>query len=88
MDLGALLSSFKDLDVMVVGDIMLDTYVYGEVTRISPESPVPVLAMSREEQMLGGAGNVIANLRGLGVATTAVGVVGSDDKGGLVRRLI
>lgn len=88
MDLSALISSFKRASVLVVGDIMLDTYVYGEVTRISPESPVPVLAITREEKMLGGAGNVLANLRGLGVTTTAVGVAGSDEAGRIVRSLI
>lgn len=88
MDLGTLISSFKSLRVMVVGDIMLDRYIYGDVTRISPESPVPVLSATREEKMLGGAGNVIANLRGLEVETTAIGLTGSDEEAQIVRGLI
>jgi D-beta-D-heptose 7-phosphate kinase/D-beta-D-heptose 1-phosphate adenosyltransferase len=88
MDLGTVISSFKTRRVMVVGDIMLDRFVYGDVTRISPESPVPVLSAIREEKMLGGAGNVIANLRGLEVETTAIGLTGSDADGQIVRSLM
>ena len=59
--------------ILVVGDVMLDRFVQGEVARISPEAPVPVFRWSAERQMLGGAGNVIANLRTLGAATSQYG---------------
>ena len=67
--------------VLLVGDVILDTFVYGQVSRISPEGPVPVLAANREHQMLGGAGNVFANLRDLGVTTNVIGLIGADDAG-------
>lgn len=70
--------------VVVAGDIMLDIFVYGDVNRISPESPVPVLAVDREERMLGGAGNVVMNLSALGVTPVVFGIVGEDDFGAQV----
>lgn len=79
-----LLQKIDDSRVLVVGDIMLDRFVYGHVERISPESPVPVLAIKREEKMLGGAGNALANLAGLGVDATIIAVVGDDDEGAQV----
>ena len=73
--------------VLVIGDLMLDRFVYGDVTRISPESPVPVLKVTREERMPGGSGNVLSNLKGLGVQATIIAVVGKDDDGALMTRL-
>src|SRR5580658_6026079 len=58
--------------VLVVGDAMLDRYIHGQVSRISPEAPVPILAVEREVQMLGGAGNVVRNLTALGAAVAFV----------------
>ncbi len=80
----------EDMDsaaVLVVGDIMLDRFVYGVVERISPESPVPVLSISREKSMLGGAGNALANLAGLGVKAKALSVIGNDEDGIEIRKL-
>lgn len=74
--------------ILVVGDVMLDRFVQGEVARISPEAPVPVFRWSAERQMLGGAGNVIANLRTLGAATSIVCRVGRDAEGETVKRLL
>lgn len=74
--------------VLVVGDLMLDQFVYGDVHRISPESPVPVLSKTRENKMVGGAGNVIANLNGLNVRTYATCVVGDDADGAQLRGLL
>ncbi len=65
--------------VLVVGDLMLDKFVYGEVSRISPEAPIPVLAVKREDMMLGGSGNVVSNLVGLRCGVTLVSVTGVDD---------
>jgi D-beta-D-heptose 7-phosphate kinase / D-beta-D-heptose 1-phosphate adenosyltransferase len=80
------LSLFSSCHVWVIGDLMLDEYVWGEVARISPEAPVPVLAVAREEYTLGGAGNVAANLVALGARVTVAGVVGDDRHGALLRR--
>lgn len=74
--------------VLVCGDVMLDRFVWGEVGRISPEAPVPVVRVRRETDSLGGAGNVAANLRSLGVTTTVVGMVGVDAAGARVREVI
>ena len=67
--------------VMVIGDVMLDRYVYGTVERISPEAPIPILAVERELAMPGGAGNVVRNLTALGAAVAFVSVVGDDQDG-------
>ncbi|MGH6664732.1 MAG: D-glycero-beta-D-manno-heptose-7-phosphate kinase [Pseudolabrys sp.] len=75
------LVDLADQTVLVVGDLMLDEFVYGEVSRISPEAPTPVLAVKRTELMIGGAGNVARNLVALGVRCVFVGVVGDDDAG-------
>ncbi len=74
-----ILNRFKNLKILVVGDVILDRYLYGKVDRISPEAPVPVLEVEREEVRLGGAGNVAHNLSALGVDAHLFGVVGKDD---------
>ena len=79
------LESMKNAAILVVGDIMLDRFVYGAVDRISPESPVPVLSIKREERMLGGAGNTLANLAGLGTLAQIISVVGDDEEATEVR---
>jgi rfaE bifunctional protein kinase chain/domain len=65
--------------VLVVGDAMLDRYLFGEVERISPEAPVPVVRVTREEERLGGAANVALNVQALGAQATLISVVGEDD---------
>jgi D-beta-D-heptose 7-phosphate kinase / D-beta-D-heptose 1-phosphate adenosyltransferase len=67
--------------VLCVGDVMLDDFVYGDVARISPEAPAPVLAVTRSELSIGGAGNVARNIAGVGAKCIFVGVVGDDDVG-------
>ncbi|MFA7276901.1 MAG: D-glycero-beta-D-manno-heptose-7-phosphate kinase [Pseudobdellovibrionaceae bacterium] len=74
--------------IMVIGDVMLDRFVRGNVARISPESPVPVLEAHQETMMPGGAGNVILNLVGLGVRTDICAIIGDDREGDLLRGLI
>src|SRR5918998_75502 len=71
--------------VVVYGDVMLDEFVWGDVTRVSPEAPVPVVDIRRESVHLGGAANVLANLRALGARADVVGVVGDDRAGERVR---
>ena len=75
----------RDKTVVVYGDVMLDEFVWGDVTRISPEAPVPVVDIRRESFHLGGAANVLANLRALGARSALVGVVGPDRAGERVR---
>ena len=75
------LSDLARQTVLCVGDLMLDEFVYGEVSRISPEAPTPVIAVKRAELMIGGAGNVARNLVSLGTGCIFVGVVGDDDAG-------
>ena len=75
------LAGLTEQTVLCIGDLMLDEFVYGEVSRISPEAPTPVIAVKRTEVMVGGAGNVARNLVGLGTRCIFVGVVGDDDAG-------
>ncbi len=72
---------FSDCKLLVVGDLMIDEYVWGEVDRISPEAPVQVVSVIREDLTLGGAGNVVNNLRALGAQVSVAGVVGTADDG-------
>ena len=74
-DLEAAIPRLAHANVLIVGDVMLDRYIYGDVTRISVEAPVPILAIDRELQMPGGAGNVLRNLTALGAAAAFITVV-------------
>ncbi|MBF0167109.1 MAG: D-glycero-beta-D-manno-heptose-7-phosphate kinase [Alphaproteobacteria bacterium] len=78
----------KDIPVLVVGDVMLDRYVYGDASRISPEAPIPVLAIDHETAMLGGAGNVVRNLVALGAKVEFISAIGDDQAGREVRHLL
>ncbi|RMG16358.1 MAG: D-glycero-beta-D-manno-heptose 1-phosphate adenylyltransferase [Planctomycetota bacterium] len=75
------LDRFAGVPLLVLGDLMLDRYLWGGVSRISPEAPVPVLKVEREDARLGGAGSVVANLAALGAQVEAVGVLGDDAPG-------
>ena len=74
-----ILTKIKGRKILVVGDLMLDRFVHGSVDRISPEGPIPVLAVGREDVMLGGAGTVISNLHALGCIPIPFCVVGVDE---------
>jgi D-beta-D-heptose 7-phosphate kinase/D-beta-D-heptose 1-phosphate adenosyltransferase len=83
-DVAALARAVRRLahtSVMVIGDVMLDRYIYGSVERISPEAPIPILCVETERAMPGGAGNVVRNLTALGAAVAFVSVVGDDQAG-------
>ncbi|MDD3371472.1 MAG: PfkB family carbohydrate kinase, partial [Alphaproteobacteria bacterium] len=80
------IKNFAGCRVLCVGDLMLDRYVYGEVERISPEAPIPVLHVKREMATLGGAGNVVRNLAALGAHIDVIGVVGDDLAGEEIAR--
>ena len=80
-DFDKLIPAFADQTVLCIGDLMLDDFVYGEVSRISPEAPAPVIAVNRSEMVIGGAGNVARNIASLGARCIFVGLVGDDDAG-------
>ena len=79
MDFEKLFKSFSSVKIGVIGDVMLDTYWWGHVDRISPEAPVPVVALDKKEYRVGGAGNVALNLASLGAAVSILSVTGDDD---------
>lgn len=79
--LSAILDRFSGVNLLVVGDLMLDRFIWGNVERLSPEAPVPVLRVVSEKSSLGGAANVIHNIRSLGARVTACGIVGKDEAG-------
>ena len=81
-----IVGKFKNQRILVVGDLMLDKYIWGNVSRISPEAPVPVVEVKRDSQILGGAGNVANNLGSLGAFPILVGIVGGDEPGRWIRK--
>ncbi len=81
-------STFNECNVMIVGDIILDEFVYGSVERISPEAPVPVVEVEKETHLLGGAANVLSNVTSLEGQTFLYGVIGCDDAGQKVLQLL
>ena len=82
--LHAVVEQLRGRRVVVIGDVMLDEYVRGDVSRISPEAPVPVLEVRSHDWRLGGAANAAANIQALGGAATLIGVVGKDETAGIV----
>jgi D-glycero-beta-D-manno-heptose-7-phosphate kinase len=80
-----IIGSLHDRKIVVLGDVMLDEFVWGDVTRISPEAPVPVVDIRRESVHLGGAANVLTNLTALGATACVIGVVGKDIAGERLR---
>ncbi len=80
-----IIKNFADLRIVVLGDLMLDEFIWGEVRRISPEAPVPVVEVKSETWHLGGSGNVVSNLLELGAQAIPVGVVGDDESSNLLR---
>ena len=84
-DLTGILRKFKGRRICVLGDLMLDKYIWGHVARISPEAPVPVVEVRQDTSSLGGAGNVCRNLEELGADPFLVGVVGDDAEGAWIR---
>ncbi len=84
----SLFHKFNDLRVLVIGDLMVDSYLFGKVDRISPEAPVPVVSVERRESRLGGAANVARNLRALGASVTIASVLGKDEQGQVLKGLL
>lgn len=75
---------FKNIKVLVIGDLMIDEYLWGSVDRISPEAPVPVVCVEKESHALGGAGNVINNLVAMGAKVIAIGTAGTGKAGQMI----
>jgi len=82
-----LFQKFSSLKIGVIGDVMLDTYMWGDVERISPEAPVPIVAMKKKEYRIGGAGNVALNLQSLGAKAYLVSVTGDDEDAAKLQEL-
>lgn len=87
-ELVELFERMNDLHVVVVGDVMLDKYWWGDVERISPEAPVPIVALNKRESRLGGAANVALNCKALGAKVTIASVIGDDSDGVLLKKLV
>ena len=83
-----MLEKVRNVRLLVVGDVMLDRYWFGEVNRISPEAPVPVVKVERQEERLGGAANVARNAASLGAVSALLSVVGDDEAGRMLGRLL
>ena len=78
------LPDFSDLHLLVVGDVMIDRYITGNISRISPEAPVPILELGTSENRMGGAANVALNLSALGASVTLLSIIGDDEEGKLM----
>src|SRR5678816_4586741 len=87
MDFDKLFAGFSTIKVGVIGDVMLDTYLWGHVERISPEAPVPIVALDKRELRMGGAGNVALNLVSLGAQVSVISTTGVDDDGRSLKQL-
>ncbi len=87
-ELKSVFKSFNKLNVLIIGDVMLDSYYWGNVSRISPEAPVPIVAVNRKESRMGGAGNVVINVQTLGANPILCGIAGNDDNGDLLIKML
>lgn len=87
-DFNTLFKSFSNIKAGVIGDVMLDTYWWGHVERISPEAPVPVVSLDRKEYRIGGAGNVALNLASLGAKVATFSVIGTEEEGKVLEGLL
>ncbi|MFH1246725.1 MAG: bifunctional ADP-heptose synthase [Candidatus Liptonbacteria bacterium] len=87
MDVKEIIKSFPDKHILVLGDVMLDSYIRGDAERISPEAPVPVVLQKSTHNVLGGAANVANNIASLGGKVTLIGIVGKDSDAAVIRKL-
>lgn len=87
-NLAATIDSFSKYRVLIIGDVMIDSYLWGKVDRISPEAPVPIIACTSQENRLGGAANVALNIQSLGAAPVLCSVIGSDDRSAMFYELL
>lgn len=87
-DIHSLFKAFENFNILIIGDVMIDAYLWGKVERISPEAPVPVVSCTKRENRLGGAANVALNVKSLGANPVLCSLVGNDEKGILFRDLM
>jgi len=87
-EINTIFNSFNNLKALVIGDVMVDAYMWGEVERISPEAPVPVVTVNKRENRLGGAANVAMNILAMGATPIICSVIGNDEKGKLFIELL
>ncbi len=87
-ELSQIFDSFDNMHILIVGDVMIDSYLWGNVTRISPEAPVPIIASTGRENRLGGAANVALNIQALGATPIMCSVVGNDESGDTFKELL
>jgi len=83
-----LFSNFNKLNVLIIGDVMIDAYYFGKVDRISPEAPVPIVSVNKKESRLGGAANVALNIKALGANPILCTIIGDDEKGKSFNKLL
>jgi rfaE bifunctional protein kinase chain/domain len=83
-----LFEEFNRLNIMIIGDVMVDAYLWGKVERISPEAPIPIVALRKRENRLGGAANVAMNIKSMGARPVLCSVIGDDDKGTIFLNLL
>ena len=83
-----LFEEFNNLTIMVIGDVMVDSYLWGKVERISPEAPIPIVALRKRENRMGGAANVAMNIKSMGAKPILCSVIGNDDKGSVFLDLL
>ncbi len=88
MNINRLFKSFQDKKVLIIGDVMIDSYIWGEVKRISPEAPVPIVNTKREEKRLGGAANVARNIYGLGAQPILCSIIGEDNNAEVLKSIL
>ena len=81
MTISEIFEQFNKLKILIIGDVMIDAYIWGKVDRISPEAPVPVVNVKHREARLGGAGNVLMNVQALGAEAVICSVIGDDSAG-------
>ena len=87
-EINNLFKSFNELKCLIIGDVMVDSYIWGNVNRISPEAPVPIFEVKKRENRLGGAANVALNIQALGATPILCGVIGKDSKGEVFSTLL
>lgn len=88
IDFKTVFESFRNKKILIIGDVMIDTYLWGSVGRVSPEAPVPIVSGVIEENRLGGAANVALNIKAMGAVPILCSVIGDDDRGKLILELM
>lgn len=88
MSLKDLFQNFNNKNILIIGDVMVDSYLWGKVDRISPEAPVPVISVTKRENRLGGAANVALNLKALGANPILCSIIGDDEKGHIFKEIL